>query len=743
MKIYFSFKRMLTLGIILLNVFFSYSQVLTGDYTARDTIGRSHNLRELIVRASGGTSREKLGRITVSGSEINRLPVILGEQDAIKALQYSSGVVGGTEGFAGLYVRGGENDQNLYLLDGLPLMNVYHFGGLFSTFNPQAISRLEFYKGVFPAVFSERGSSIVDIAAKKPSYVKKEGSFTIGLISGKIYFSTPVRKGTSGISLSLRRTWLDVFSAPALAILNAAKNADGEKKILNYNFTDAMVKFSHADQRSNSLDVVLFYGKDNFKLGNEYFNTLDKNEIFKKDINSMNWGNWGVSGNYAHDFSKWQVKVQPYVSKAFSSDTEFNFRETNPSDKLSSTTQVSPSVLQVGIRECVGFELLNSLRFVAGLQQSWYDYKIGNAYSRFSEGSQDESRFDLPDYSKNWILSAFGEIDWHLAALLRVTAGLRANNYLSSAMHHFNLEPRVSLEFGTGSESRLSLGYARLHQYSQQVSSNYIYLPTDAWLPAATYAAPLSSEIISAGIMKKFKDKCEVKCELWYKRMDNVADFRTNVSASTLNLPWNDKLTYGRGWAYGVDLEAAGSYGNFNWSVAYGLMWNWRKFAELNCGKRFPAKFDNRHKVSLGLSWNLNERMEFNGQWEYASGNLTTLALYNISPPNEAFPDSPFLNPLDPDNERHDGIEYLGKKNNVRLPSSHRLNINLTLSGRLNKKLTYQWNFGLYNAYCRFNPFTLVKSYVDTEWNNRGDYRKFKTLSLIPILPSVSYIVNF
>ena len=207
--------------------------------------------------------------------------------------------------------------------------------------------------------------------------------------------------------------------------------------------------------------------------------------------------------------------------------------------------------------------------------------------------------------------------------------------------------------------------------------------------------------------------------------------------------PWYDKLTYGKGWAYGLDMELNGRYKTLEWTLAYGLMWNWRKFKDINNGLRFPAKFDNRHKIDVGLDWKINGRLELSGQWEFMTGNKTTLALYNIAPPDVAFPDAPFVSPLDPNGQRQDGIDFLGNRNNVTLPAFHRLNLNLSLTGRLGKKFSYQWDFGLYNAYCRMNPFTVVKSYVNTSGNNHGDYRKFKTLSLLPILPSVSYTIKF
>ena len=226
--------------------------------------------------------------------------------------------------------------------------------------------------------------------------------------------------------------------------------------------------------------------------------------------------------------------------------------------------------------------------------------------------------------------------------------------------------------------------------------------------------------------------------------MNNLAEYVLNTSPETATIPWNDKLTFGRGWAYGFDLELKGNIKSINWNVAYGLMWNWRKFSELNSGKRYPAKFDNRHKIDICIGWKINERLELNGQWEFMTGSRMTLALYNIASPDIAFPEAPFVNPLDPEATRQDGIDYYESRNNIRLPSFHRLNISLSLKGRINNKLTYNWDFGLYNAYCRMNPFTIVKNYINSNWmNGDRDYRQFKTLSLFPILPSISYTLNF
>lgn len=702
----------------------------------------------MVVEGNNGKGKDRIGHLSISGGEINRRPALLGEHDVIKALHSTSGVVAGTEGFAGMYVRGGENDQNLYMIDGLPLMNVYHFGGLFSTFCTNSIDRVDFYKGAFPAVFSDRASSIVDIALKKPDLFKTSGSFSLGLISGQLYLTSPVKKGSSAFSVALRRTWFDVFTIPALAILNASKKSDGKKTIFHYNFTDLMIKFKATDHRRNDLSILLFYGKDNFKLGEERFDpkVTSGSGVYYRDVNRMAWGNWGMALDYCLSPQKGKLHIEPYISKAFANDSQDNMDDLGNSVKLTSLTEMRPSVLQVGMKERFTFPIAGPLDLNAGMQQTWYDYNVGNPTAQYTgisiESASVKSQFK--NHSKNGVLSAYAELILDLPDILQGAFGLRGNNYLSNRLHHYNLEPRANLKILLPYKSSLSLGYSRVTQYAQQVSSNYIYLPSDAWLPTASYAKPLVSDIYSIGYYKAIGEDYNVKGELWWKEMRSIAEFRPNISNATLNMPWHEKLTYGRGWAYGIDLETSGEYNKVSWTLSYGLMWNWRKIPGINSGKKYPAKFDNRNKIDINLGWRINERMELNGNWTYMTGNRLTLALYNIATPDSYFPDGPFTSPRDPSwQERKDGYDYFENRNNVRIPSFHRLNLNLSVKGSLKVKLSYQWDFGLYNAYWRLNPFTVVKNYVDSEWKGDGSFRKFHSFSLFPILPSVSYTLNF
>lgn len=121
-----------------------------------------------------------MGTMGFSQKTIKATPTLFGESDIVKTLQLTPGVASGTEGLAGLYVRGGDQDGNLFLIDGNPVYQINHVGGLFSAFNPEADRNLDFFKAGFPARYGGRLSSVVDVHTKEGNMKEYHGSATIG-----------------------------------------------------------------------------------------------------------------------------------------------------------------------------------------------------------------------------------------------------------------------------------------------------------------------------------------------------------------------------------------------------------------------------------------------------------------------------------------------------------------------------------------------------------------------------------
>ena len=181
-------------------------------------------LNEVDVVASGSGKIEdqiQMSKMEVPIKQLKSLPAIMGEVDIMKTLQLLPGVQSGGEGTSGLYVRGGSPDQNLILLDGVPLYNVNHLFGFFSVFNADAISNVSLTKGGFPARYGGRLSSVLEIKMKEGNMREFHGDATASIIASKMTLEGPLVKDKASFMISGRRTYLDVLARPFINAANA------------------------------------------------------------------------------------------------------------------------------------------------------------------------------------------------------------------------------------------------------------------------------------------------------------------------------------------------------------------------------------------------------------------------------------------------------------------------------------------------------------------------------------------
>ncbi len=695
----------------------------------------------------------QMGVERLNAEKITEMPALMGEPDMVRALQILPGVSQGVEGFTGLYVRGGENDQNLFLYEGLPLYQVSHLGGVFSSFNVATLSRVDFYKGVFPAQYGGRASSIVDVRMKEPDFERWGGQMSVGLMSGNLYVSGPLRRNATALAIGVRRTWLDAVTAPTLAILNAVQHKKGKKTIGHYAFTDFNARLDHRFNTSTSALVMGYYGHDNLKLGTRNFESeadeygssqpQPSTRFFEEDVNRLSWGNWGVLAAVRHRRALSALQATVYYS-----------------DYASTYRQESEYQTDLDAPDTYGYNRSTTRNRIqdagAGLDYSWalgqtYSLKAGAGYIHHTylpEALTHASLSNADTISRqnpgcrvqtHEVYAYLGQ-EVSLGQWISASAGLRyvAQGERAATFSH-NWEPRASVRLRLTEDYSLKVGYARMHQYVQQISNNYVNLPTDLWQPGGLRFKPLRSDQLTVGLYGRLPRNIYLTAEGWYKNMRHVLEYREGVSTLNPDLAWDEKLVEGRGWAYGMDLSLTGQFGRLEATAAYGLIWNRRRFDALNQGRSFPAKFDNRHKINLSAHYRFNDKLALNAMWTYLTGNRLTLALYNYPSIGTDFPDAPSADP--PAYDEGAGLDYYSSRNNVRLPAYHRLDIGLTLNKTTRRGRKGTWNFGLYNAYCHLNVLTIRKQHASdgtSGWN-----RKFQTLSLLPILPSVSYTLDF
>ena len=255
-------------------------------------LNTNNELAEVIIlsdKKEAGIQATAMGAHEIPMAQIQHTPAVLGEADILKTIQLMPGVQAGTEGFSGLYVRGGGPDQNLILLDGIPVYNADHLLGVFSIFTPEAVKKVTLFKSSFPARYGGRLSSIVDVRTNDGDMKRYHGALSIGTLTDKIHLEGPIIKDRTSFSLSGRTTHT--------AFMGKAFSSDGDE--FNYYFYDLNAKVNHKFNDRSRLFLSFYHGKDHYHYNfKESYGTSDCYE----SKNGLNWGNTIVAG-------RWKLRI--------------------------------------------------------------------------------------------------------------------------------------------------------------------------------------------------------------------------------------------------------------------------------------------------------------------------------------------------------------------------------------------------------------------------------------------------
>ena len=738
----------------------SHQHILNG--LERDTVlaielEPSASLQEVVITGQSNDKQSvlstQMGALEINQQTIRSTPVMFGEADIIKTLQLTPGVSAGTEGTAGMYVRGGNVDENLFLIDGNPVYQINHIGGIFSAFNPEAISGMDFFKSGFPSRYGGRLSSVVDVHTKEGNMKEYHGSASIGLISGNLNFEGPIIKDRTSFNIGLRRTWLDVLSAPAVAIANKITKKDGTRLRARYAFHDLNLKVNHIFNDRSRMYLSLYNGNDVLKGGSTDFPDQDSDNNYNYDSDvSLRWGNimatagWTyvfnnrlfgkVSGVFTRYHSRLRNTEHDVVGNEGDEDYSDSFRE----------NETNTGITGFGLR--TSFDYLpasaHHIRFGGDylVHRFHPEYNRSVAYEKNEETSVEIGQEFANDLLWGHEAGVYAEDDWTLSSAVRLNAGLRFSLFNVQGKTYTGLEPRVSLRWLLDDNLSFKASYSRMNQYVHLISNSFISLPTDAWMPVTRKLKPLISDQVSAGFYYNLNKEYNFSVEGYYKTLDNLLEYRDGHTFTPSFVNWEDKLTAGEGRSYGAEFMVRKETGRTTGWVGYGLSWSDRQFDELNQGARYPARFDNRHKLNIVVMHKISPKVELSAAWSYASGNHVTLSLENYYENGTGSPTN---------NDNHyvgasESLDYYEGRNNYQLPAYHRLDLGIKIYRPKKKGRMGIWTVSIYNVYSRMNPFMIYKS-DKTVPDPGSSYGKnvpvFKTIGIMPIIPSISYTYKF
>lgn len=681
--------------------------------------------------------KSQMSSIVIPMEQIKNLPVFFGEKDVLKIIQLLPGVKSGGEGSSGIYVRGGGPDQNLILLDGVPVYNVSHLFGFFSVFNPDAINSVELIKGGFPARYGGRLSSVIDIRMKEGNVKKFQAEGSIGLVASKLTLEGPVYKDRTSFIISGRRTYVDLLARPLIKAVG--RQAGAGNLTAGYYFYDMNAKINHKFSDNSRLFLSAYLGNDKFYFKNQNEYLYDNVKYINKENAGLKWGNITTSLRWNYIITK----------KLFSNTTLTYSRYRFLTDFGSETIAESNSG---NSSEKFNFEYFSGIYDVGGKADfdflpnpnHYIRFGAGNVYHTFSPGvntfksSSSSSEIDTTFGSERIYaheLYSYAEDDIRIGARLKVNPGLHFSGFLVKDTSYYSLQPRIAARFLVNEDIAIKAAYTQMAQYLHLLSTATIGLPTDLWLPVTDRVIPQRSTQYAAGLAYTFQ-KYEISLEGYYKTMQNLIEYKEGASFFGSSTNWQDKIERGKGWSYGTELLVQKQVGKFSGWIGYTLSWAYRQFDNLNFGEPYFYRYDRRHDVSVALTYKFNESIDAGLVWVYGTGNAVTLPTERYLAIDEVNGGGFYGFPGGMDNT----IENFDKRNDYRMAAYHRLDLSVNLRKEKQfreKKWERTWSFGLYNGYSRKNPFYLYFSY-----DNSGN-RVLKQVSLFPVIPFVSWGFKF
>ena len=329
--------------------------------------------------------------------------------------------------------------------------------------------------------------------------------------------------------------------------------------------------------------------------------------------------------------------------------------------------------------------------------------------------TSDSTEFTGAEYA------AYIEDDWRISDRLKANVGIHASGLKVKDAFYRSIQPRLALRYLIQDDWSAKASFGTMQQYLHLLSNSGIGLPTDLWVAATDRIPPQESWQASAGVTHIRPGGWEFSVEGYYKNMDNMIEYLPGAVFIDPGEDWQDKVTIGKGWAYGAELFVQKKVGRTTGWLGYTLSWAKRQFDELNEGDAFPYRYDRRHDVSIVLTRELSDRWSLGATWVYGTGNAVTLttAQFGYTPPGEQR------------NTFGNSYSHFGKRNSFRMAPYHRLDLSLQ-----RRKGRSTWAFSVYNVYNRKNPFFY---YARTA----SDGNEYRQVSLFPIIPSVTWSFSY
>ncbi|MFK7982132.1 MAG: carboxypeptidase-like regulatory domain-containing protein [Saprospiraceae bacterium] len=661
-------------------------------------------------------------------TKLNTLAAPGGEPDLLRQLQMLPGVQSGADGFGGLHVRGGNADQNLILLDDVPIFNPSHSAGLFSIFNNSLIKKATFSKGGFAAQYGGRLSSVLDVRTKEGSFEKTSAGLELGLLATTARIEMPIVKDKISFIGGIRRSHVDNFLKDRSRKNKDANDLDGQT---DYYFFDAYAKLNLRLTSKDRIFLSFYSGGDKFEdtsesrrdveIGSYSINNFSYRYDWGNQISSLRWNhlyNDRLFSNTTFIFSHFQYKNNlEHDIKSFNGFSEIFLNQVN-------RNQFNSTIKEIALRTDFDYFLNNDhhLKVGGGITQRGFVPTLGseeteNNYLDSVTVVKELLDLDSIEY-KGWEAYFYLSDEWQFNKW-QINAGLYTTVFNAAEVITFSTQPRFNVKYSFSDKTALSFSGAKMSQFLHLLTLTDAGLPNDLWVPATSKAKAENAWISTLGFHHQLGNNWLLNTEVYLKKLTGLItysnDYLAQSSSQGINAEtWEDLIQPATGHSKGWELLLEKHKGNPTGWISYTLSNTTRTILE----EQSPYNFDNRHNLHLQLNWVITSNLSFNWSWAYKSG----LPAVNLQQLKESFLFVDLFNSKE--------IQLTSD----RLPAYHRMDMGFLwkLSAT---HFQHQLSLGVYNFYNRKNAFL---SFPTGE--NSSDWIRIHSF---PVMPSFRYVLNF
>ncbi|MCV9388906.1 TonB-dependent receptor [Reichenbachiella ulvae] len=657
----------------------------------------SNELKEVVViGASSNFGKNSLESNIINIEQIKQMPYMFGEVDLIKSIQFQPGVKTIGEGTSSMYIRGGSSDQNLIMINDMPLYNISHMMGLVSVFNPDAIQSIRFYKSAAPANYAGRISGILDVRQHEGNFNFHEIKGGLSLLGLRASAQGPLIKGAkTAYFLSTRASWINWFVEPEQEFIPG--------------YVDINIGLTHIIDEKSRIQLYSYAGRD----------------WVESDMGFDNqWGNTAVN-------LKYQRVLKP---KLFSDFSLIGSSYSNTYQTEDSIRHVfwKTGVSDLSFKANVEYSHTNSNSISVGLASTIHDFTPGESQSK-NTSIPSSNAVELGTYIQcqwawldryfvsaglHWSCFAnYGQATWYDSSNGRVRENERG-------IYHYNnyLQPRLSVSMKMGKKNLVSARCGRMAQNVMVLDNSQLgYTSLESWFPSNPNIKPMVANNFSVSWGHTLLERFTLELASYYKRVENQPDFVDK--AQLIGNPNAElEIRQGSSISYGIETSISKEVGILFGDISYTWSRSINHIPSLQ-SEKYPSNFDMPHEIKVNLGLKASSSWQFSLYWIYSTGR-------------------PFTPPVSYMIIEGRGIPVYAEKNTGRFPNYHRLDVSAKwLPKSKDERFRQSIALSVYNLYARSNPMSY--NFTFTGFYGQEPQPSISQYAMTSFFPNITYEFSF